>query len=322
MCVRVGETPDGFARGGAWRSMFASVASPSRRLPAWSGISFRVWIASWMLGSPRRAGPSLRSTCARVRSVRAAKEHVELPSRMQCATSVQLPSRVFGFRCLSQASMSIILKTCVVKELLDQATQGLECEIKQLLDHEPTVEGVLSLFKSRLNWFDGIEDETKELKYIEKSVPFVAPISREMASPQVSTDAEGFTALQPRVSRPRIAYDFKITDLLARLLQHDAKARQQIYDTLVTWNTKPELIPGSKSAVRVVADVIHGRVFLEHEWLGLAARVTREEAEAASADAPLKIAIIVWGDAFKVHTPNVFVSFSVLFHCILVMTCG
>lgn len=210
----------------------------------------------------------------------------------------------------------------LVKELLDQATQGLECEIKQLLDHEPTVEGVLSLFKSRLNWFDGIEDETKELKYIEKSVPFVAPIPREMASPQVSTDAEGFTALQPRVSRPRIAYDFKITDLLARLLQHDAKARQQIYDTLVTWNTKPELIPGSKSAVRVVADVIHGRVFLEHEWLGLAARVTREEAEAASADAPLKIAIIVWGDAFKVHTPNVFVSFSVLFHCILVMTCG
>ena len=154
---------------------------------------------------------------------------------------------------------------------------------------------ILSIIAPKLQWLEGIETEAKELKFLRACVPVVKPIARPLCAPQESTDAEGARPLNPRVSKPRIAYDFKITELLARLIKHDARAREQIYETLISWRVKPEM---KGKFAKIITDMTNGRVFLDHPVLGLQARVSEEEARRASPTAPLQMAILVWGDAF------------------------
>ena len=89
-------------------------------------------------------------------------------------------------------------------------------------------ESVRSLVMDKLQWLDGLETESKELKFLRSCVSVVDPIPRQLSARCESTDAEGQRPLKPSTSRPRIAYDFDIGVLLARLMKHDARARRPI----------------------------------------------------------------------------------------------
>eukprot|EP00965_Chrysotila_dentata_P014924 493647-Pleurochrysis_carterae.AAC.1 len=102
----------------------------------------------------------------------------------------------------------------------------------------------------------------------------------------------------PPLPKTLAAYDFALDEWLSRLVGHCAPAREAIYDTIVLWSAKP---PTRSESMRIVADLADGRVFADHPVFGLRARVSLEEAAKASATAPIKIAIMLYADAFTVR---------------------
>eukprot|EP00965_Chrysotila_dentata_P084739 2796427-Pleurochrysis_carterae.AAC.1 len=73
----------------------------------------------------------------------------------------------------------------------------------------------------------------------------------------------------PPLPKTLAAYDFALDELLARLVEHCAPAREAIYDTIVSWSAKA---PTKSEPTRIVADVTDGRVFAYHPVFGLRAR--------------------------------------------------
>ena len=199
--------------------------------------------------------------------------------------------------CLSLAKLRFLQRVPAAHvDGFKSTMQNLLTETLGAIRQEVEDPAILSLITPKLQWLDGIETETKELQHLKTLVPVVTPVPREMSGAKVSTDAEGWTPLQPSISKPRMAYDFKLPDLLARLIKHNPRAREQIYETLVTWRTKPAM-NGKYS--KVILDMTDGRVFLDDPVLGLQARVSEAEARAASATAPLQIAVLLWADGFN-----------------------
>ena len=172
------------------------------------------------------------------------------------------------------------------KSMLQNCLRDVLASLKEEIQ-DPVI---ISIIEPRLQWLDGIETEASELKFLHTCVPVVDPTPHTMGSPHESTDTEGEVPLTPRTSKPRIAYDFKVSELLARLIKHDARAREQIFETLVSWRVKPDM---KGKYCKVIADMTDGRVFLDHPVLGLQARVSMEEARRASPTAPLQIAILL-----------------------------
>ena len=135
----------------------------------------------------------------------------------------------------------------------------------------------LLMLKDSFDIYTGIETERRELTALKKTISVVEPVPR----------------LLPGTSKK--VYDFEMDRLLLRLLKLCPVARQQVNDTIVEWRTKTPKGP------RIISDVIHGKVFMEHAILGELLRVTREEAqEMARKGAHIQWAIILWGDAFVV----------------------
>ena len=182
--------------------------------------------------------------------------------------------------CLSLAKFRYLMRIAgthvdefkaVLQNCLNDTMDALRREIK-----DPAI---LKNIAPKLQWLDGLETESKELGHLRTLVPVVDPVPRPLSLPQVSTDAEGETPLLPSTSKQRIAYDFKFPELLARLMKHNARAREQIYETLVSWRTKPKM---NGKYAEVIVDLTCGRVFLDDPVLGLQARVSEEEARAAT----------------------------------------
>eukprot|EP00965_Chrysotila_dentata_P025978 861726-Pleurochrysis_carterae.AAC.1 len=157
-------------------------------------------------------------------------------------------------------------------------------------------QSVVSGVESKLDVFNGLRTEHQEMQYLKKNVPYAKPVPREMT---VSTIYNSQSAAAPASMHTRrkkcIAYDFAADELLCRLIEHSSIARAQIYETVVSWSAAPSPSPQS---TQIVADITDGRVFLEHPVFGLRARVTEQEARDASESAPLRIAIMLYSDAF------------------------
>lgn len=74
-------------------------------------------------------------------------------------------------------------------------------------------------------------------------------------------------------------------------------ARHDIYETIVDWAAHP---PALGTEHKVIADIVDGKVFLEHPAFSTACRVTRAEAEACSTTLPIKLALMLYWDGFNV----------------------
>eukprot|EP00965_Chrysotila_dentata_P060465 2004104-Pleurochrysis_carterae.AAC.1 len=157
-------------------------------------------------------------------------------------------------------------------------------------------ETIASSVRSKLDIFNGLRTVYLESKFLQKFVPMVSPTRRVMPPTAIKRAFGVNPHDEARVQLPPLpksmaAYDFALDELLARLVEHSAPAREAIYDTVVSWSAKPST---RSEPMRIVADVTDGRVFADHPVFGLRARVSREEAEKASATASLKIAIMLY----------------------------
>ena len=158
---------------------------------------------------------------------------------------------------------------------------------------------LLDCCRSRFDFFKGIETERKEITFLKTILPIADPIERVMKT-TTTIDAEGMQPLVPSVRKQLKCVDFKIDDRIALLIEHDQSARQQIHDTIIEWSAKPPEIPREK---KIYVDITDGSVFLNHPVLGMQARVSREEAVRAAPDAPLKMAFMLYTDAFTAREP-------------------
>lgn len=126
--------------------------------------------------------------------------------------------------------------------------------------------------------YRGIETETLELRTLKKIVPIIEPVPRPL----------------PGIENK--AWDFFMDEILLRLLNYSPKACRQVNDTIAEWRAER---PSQK--VKIIADVVDAKVFLEHEVFGEKLRVPLKEAEAiAKAGGHIQWAIILYGDAFVV----------------------
>eukprot|EP00965_Chrysotila_dentata_P240870 6203957-Pleurochrysis_carterae.AAC.1 len=209
-----------------------------------------------------------------------------------------------------------IFKACVTNWLMAAAaaiTDELMVDLSRLLPasgsgDQPKDDGIIRetvsrVLDSKLDLFDGLRTEHQELQFLKKITPMASPVQRRMQveHPNEANTTHDTATLLPDPNKPRVAYDLKMDELLARLLEYSSVAREQIYETLVSWTAKPK--PTSEP-FRVVADITDGRIFLEHPVFGLQARMTEEEAKEASSTSPLKIGIMLYADAFTVRQQN------------------
>mmetsp|Transcript_56390 Transcript_56390/g.122780 ORF Transcript_56390/g.122780 Transcript_56390/m.122780 type:complete len:304 (+) Transcript_56390:223-1134(+) len=196
-----------------------------------------------------------------------------------------------------------ILKGCVSNWLLN-AADALISDIADELrasDLGPrsasVIESLSTSVRSKLDLFDGLCTEHMESRYIQKHIPMVSPTRRIMPpttvhQPPTSRNPDQPSTRQPRKPRSLIAYDFALDELLARLVEHSSTAREAIYETLISWSTKP---PTSSERTRIIADITNGRVFLvEHPVFGLQARVSKEEADPSMRCTDKRTAIRFW----------------------------
>lgn len=126
--------------------------------------------------------------------------------------------------------------------------------------------------------FCGIETESLEMVELKKIIPIIDPVGR------------------PLPGTKKLAWDFKMDEVLLRLLNHCPAANRDAHETIVEWRTKrPETM------VKIISDIVDAKVFLQHAVFGEAFRVTRAEAEAiAAAGGHIQWAIMLYGDAFCV----------------------
>eukprot|EP00965_Chrysotila_dentata_P009858 321604-Pleurochrysis_carterae.AAC.1 len=90
----------------------------------------------------------------------------------------------------------------------------------------------------------------------------ILPIALEKAAKHRTSEQPALK--QPPLPKNPVVYDFALDELLARLVEHCSKARESIYETVVSWSAKP---PTSSDPMRIIADVTDGRVFTDHPLL-------------------------------------------------------
>ena len=156
-----------------------------------------------------------------------------------------------------------------------KAFTSMKAHLSEMLSGD-VLSSVLSVMTDHLDWFDQIETEALELRYLRDKAPVKIPKER------------------PLPGKPgRFAYDFMLDEELMLILEYVPAAREQIYQTVVDWRTRPD--PGEEV---IYMDITDGQVFKDHPILGLKARVSFAEAEAACETAPLNIGLIIYNDGF------------------------
>jgi hypothetical protein len=179
------------------------------------------------------------------------------------------------------------------------AMRGIAEDFRMRVSNDSQRELLLDCCKSRFDFFKGIESERKEITFLKTVLPIADPIERVMKT-TTTIDAEGMQPLVPSVRKQLKCFDFKIDDRIALLIEHDESARQQIHDTIIEWSAEPT---ASSREKKIYVDITDGSVFLKHPVLGLQTRVSREEAVRAAPDAPLKMAFMLYSDAFTAREP-------------------
>lgn len=145
------------------------------------------------------------------------------------------------------------------------------------------IQQVISIVEAQFDIYKGIRTETSELNTLKQSVSIPEVLERPL---------KGTTG--------SYAYDFKLDEFLLLLMQHCPRARRDIYDTLKSWRTRSTHTLDDPA--RIIADITDGAVFLKHPIFGEHTRVSPEEAERTAPQAPLRFAILLYGDGYTVST--------------------
>lgn len=169
------------------------------------------------------------------------------------------------------------------KHLNIQAAGSLKVELVQLLSCKVSaalMSEIIALVDRHLNIYQGVETEPKELAVLKKHVPVLKHYPRTL-------------------SNGGKAQDFMIDEAILQLLKYSRAAREQIFETLVSWRTKP---PHTKDdPMRIIVDIPDGLVFRNHAIFGDQNRVSPEQALREKPNAPLRFAILLYADAFTVR---------------------
>lgn len=164
-------------------------------------------------------------------------------------------------------------------------------EIRKLIPDvdDERFEHAKAVLTSAFDMFNGIETEKKEMAHLKRLVPIVTPVPRVLAG-----------------TGGQVAYDFKMDEVLLRLVEHCPVARQQCYDTIVSYRMKKPLVgqEGSsiKSAKKIIVDIVDAKVWENHAIFGAHTRMLLDEALAMSPTASLQFAILLYNDAFTART--------------------
>lgn len=154
--------------------------------------------------------------------------------------------------------------------------------LKHLISRE-VWQAVLKIIAVSFDVYEGIRTEKQEMAHLHTLIKIVEPIERPLKG--------GGTA-----------FDFRMDELALRLLDQSPTAREQVFETIVTWNTKPPDGRGVRGRpLPIIADITDGSVFLQHPIFGVQCRVEEEEARSASKTMPLKLAFLMYADAFDVR---------------------
>ena len=94
------------------------------------------------------------------------------------------------------------------------------------------------------------------------------------------------------------AYDFRLDEQILSLITHSRVARQQVYETLISWRVPNQHTRDDPK--RLIVDIPDGDVFRDHPIFGDATRVSELEAQRTRSSAPMRIAILLWADGFTV----------------------
>ena len=92
------------------------------------------------------------------------------------------------------------------------------------------------------------------------------------------------------------AYDFDLKEVTKRLINYSARAREQFFATATEWPKRKPFDPNDPK--RVIVDITDGRVFDENPAFARELGLTEKEIRECSPQKPIRVALIVYADAF------------------------
>lgn len=141
----------------------------------------------------------------------------------------------------------------------------------------------LKIIADSFDVYEGIRTEKQEMAHLRTLICIIEPVER------------------PLKGGGKV-YDFMMDELVLRLLQQSPTAREQVFETIETWKTKPPDGRGVRgNPLPIIADITDASVFLEHPVFGVQCRVTPEEARRTSKTMRLQLAFLMYADAFDVR---------------------
>ena len=224
------------------------------------------------------------------------------------------------FLLLIEAAHVDRFKVCVQNWMLKtkrECASRIDQLFEQKLDPLMLKVGIHKAIADATLWFDGLETEKRELAYLRSAIPIVEPHERELvkesihlsdgseddsseddsseddSSEDVTDVLEGLPKAQ--AAPTRMAYDFLITDLLVRLMEGSATAREQMYDWVEKWATADPI--DLQDPCRIIADIDAGKVFNDNVAFNQAAREAYNSSRGNKVKT-MKVACIISADGF------------------------
>ena len=179
----------------------------------------------------------------------------------------------------------------MVNGWLQSAVADLKSELTGLMPDVPTQvqQQVFSAIDSKFHFFDQLQSEKQEMMILRKMIPIIHPIPRRLGqADQQSVDAEGNLPLLPKKSRARLAYDFRIPEVVIRLMEYSSTARTQIHGTLKEWAAIGDV--KKMKPQRIITDITDGSVFQNF---------LKDVKPAMPKNIP--VALVMYADAFTVR---------------------
>ena len=179
----------------------------------------------------------------------------------------------------------------MVNGWLQSALAELKRELTDVMSNAPeqVQQRVFAAVDTKFNLFDRLQSEKQEMMILRKMIPIIRPIPRRLGqSDQESVDAEGNLPLVPKKARARLAYDFRIPEVVIRLMEYSSTARTQIYNTLNEWAAMGDV--KKMKPQRIITDIPHGTVFQK-----FLKNVKPEMSE------NIPVALVLYADAFTVR---------------------
>ena len=184
-----------------------------------------------------------------------------------------------------------------IMKLCDSAVKDVAKELQSSDLSGPVGLKVAELFRSRLNWFEGLQTKKQEISSLKKILggAWVEPVQRLLGSRNVTS--EGLKGEEHSVRTEKdYCWDIPLVEQIRALIQQNQVAWKDILESSKRWSsTEPRPPPVT------IADIPDGKLFCDHPKLGLCSGPIK--CSSSSDGQAIKLAFKMYFDEVEIANP-------------------